>query len=126
MGATLTVPLWHWGGRYNRYKAAKSATIANRLLLEDAREKVDLQVSQARFSYEEAFKTYAMTLTNMKKADENLRQAELGFKEGVLTSDDVLRAQTAWIQAHSEKIDAEIGIRLCEVYLSKVLGELSY
>lgn len=126
VGATLTVPLWHWGGRYNRYKAAKSATIANRLLLEDAREKVDLQVSQARFSYEEAFKTYAMTLTNMKKADENLRQAELGFKEGVLTSDDVLRAQTAWIQAHSEKIDAEIGIRLCEVYLSKVLGELSY
>ena len=126
VGATLTVPLWHWGGRYNRYKAAKSATIANRLLLEDAQEKVDLQVSQARFSYEEAFKTYAMTLTNMKKADENLRQAELGFKEGVLTSDDVLRAQTAWIQAHSEKIDAEIGIRLCEVYLSKVLGELSY
>ena len=50
----------------------------------------------------------------------------MGFHEGVLTSDDVIAAQTAWIKAHSEKIDAEIGIRLCEVYLSKVLGNLEY
>lgn len=126
VGATVTVPLWHWGGNYNRYQAAKSQTNAQRLMLADLEEKVDLQVSQAKFSYEESFKTYNMTLTNMKKADENLRQAQLGFHEGVLTSDDVIAAQTAWIQAHSEKIDAEIGIRLCEVYLSKVLGNLNY
>ena len=87
---------------------------------------MQLQVSLARFSYDEAFKTYDMTRKNMEKADENLRQAELAFHEGVLTADDVIAAQTAWIQAHSEKIDAEIGIRLCEVYLSKVLGNLNY
>lgn len=126
VGATITVPLWHWGGRYNHYRGAKSATIAQQLLLEDLQEKVDLQVSQARYSFDEAFKTYDMTVSNMKKADENLRQAELGFKEGVLTSDDVIAAQTAWIAAHSEKIDAEIGIRLCQVYLQKVLGNLNY
>ena len=126
VGATLTIPIWHWGGRYNHYKASKSQTLAQKLLLEDAQEKVQLQVSQAQFSYDEAFKTFNMTLKNMEKADENLRQAEVGFHEGVLTSDDVIAAQTAWIKAHSEKIDAEIGIRLCEVYLSKVLGNLEY
>lgn len=126
VGATVTIPIWHWGGRYNHYKASKSQTLAQKLLLEDAQEKVQLQVSQAQFSYDEAFKTFNMTLKNMEKADENLRQAEVGFHEGVLTSDDVIAAQTAWIKAHSEKIDAEIGIRLCEVYLSKVLGNLEY
>lgn len=126
VGAALTVPLWHWGGNYHHYRAAQATTNAQRLLLEDLEEKVDLQVSQAKFSYEEAFKTYNMTLSNMKSAEENLRCAETGFHEGVLTSDDVIAAQTAWMQAHSEKIDAEIGIRLCEVYLSKVLGTLNY
>lgn len=94
--------------------------------LADIEDKVELQVNQAKFKFEEAFKTYDMTQANLKKADENLRQAELGFKEGVLTTDDVIAAQTAWLQANSEKIDAEIGIQLCKVYLSKVLGTMKY
>lgn len=126
VGAAVTIPIWHWGGNYKKYKAAKAQTTAQRLLLEDSEEKVSLQVSQAQFSLDEARKTYDMTVTNMAKADENLRQAELGFKEGVLTTNDVIGAQTAWLQANSEKIDAEISIRLCHTYLSKVLGNLAY
>lgn len=125
VGAMLTVPLWHWGGNYNRYRASKSQTNAQRLLLEDMEEKVSLQVSQARYSYNEAFKTYAMTQANMKAADENLQNAQLAFKEGVLTADDVTAAQTAWLKANSELIDAQIGIRLCHTYLSKVIGTLN-
>ena len=124
VGATISIPLWNWGRDYNHYRATKAATNAQSLMLEDLEEKVSLQVSQARFSFDEAIKTYEMTISNMEKADENLRSARLGFKEGVLTTDDVIAAQTAWLQAHSEKIDAEIGIRLCDVYLSKVLGTL--
>lgn len=124
VGATITIPIWHWGQHYNHYRATKATTNAQRLLLEDMEEKVSLQVSQARFSYSEAIKTYEMTLSNMDAADENLRCAQLGYREGVLTTDDVIAAQTAWLSANSEKIDAEIGIRLCDVYLSKVLGTL--
>ena len=126
VGATVSIPIWHWGENYNRYRAAKSATNAQRLLLEDMEDKVSLQVEQAKFSFQEAFKTYDMTVSNMKSAQANLENAQYGFKEGVLTTDDVIAAQTAWLQANSEKIDAEIGIHLCEVYLSKVLGNLIY
>ena len=126
VGAALTVPIWHWGGNYNQYKAAQSAVTAQRLLLEDAEEKVELQVNQAKFKFQEAYKTLDMTIANMEKANENLRQAQLGYKEGILTIDDVTAAQTAWLQAHSEKLDAEIGVRLCNVYLSKVLGTMNY
>lgn len=126
VGAAITIPIWHWGGNLNRYKAAKAGTTAQKLLLEDTEEKVQLQVSQAQFSFDEAKKTFDMTVTNLTKADENMRQAELGFKEGMLTTNDVIAAQTAWLAANSEKIDAEIGIRLCQTYLSKVLGNLYY
>lgn len=124
IGATVTVPLWHWGINYNKYRVAKSATKVAELALAEAEEKVELQVRQARYSFDEAYKTYDMTVANQKNADENLRQAQLGFKEGVLTTEDVMLAQTAWLAAHSEKIDAEIGIYLRKVYLSKVLGQL--
>lgn len=124
VGATLTIPLWHWGQNYNHYRSAKAATNAQRLMLEDLEEKVDLQVSQARFSYNEAIKTYEMTMSNMKSAEENLRTAQLSYREGMMTTDDVITAQTAWLSANSERIDAQIAIRLCDVYLSKVLGTL--
>lgn len=125
IGATLTIPIWHWGQHYNHYRSTKATTNAQRLLLEDLQEKVDLQVSQAKFSYDEALKTYEMTLSNMSSAEENLRSARLAYREGLLTTDDVIAAQTAWLAAHSEKIDAQIAIRLCDVYLSKVLGTLA-
>lgn len=126
IGAAVTIPIWHWGANYNTFRAARSATNAQRIVLQDLEDKVTLQVRQARFKYSEAFKTYEMANSNMRSAEENLRCAQEGFKEGVLTANDVILAQTGWLQAHSEKIDAEIGVRLCDVYLSKVLGTLSY
>ena len=81
-------------------------------------------MSQARFKFKEAFKTLDMTRSNMRSAQENLDNARIAFKEGVMTTNDVILAQTGWLQANSEKIDAEIGVRLCEVYLAKVLGTL--
>ena len=124
VGAMVSIPLWHWGGDYNKYRAAKSAEIQRELQLQDAKELVSLQVSQAAFKTEEAYKTYRMTTVNLEKADENLRSASLGFREGVATTDIVMEAQTAWLKAHSEQIDAMIDVELCHTYLAKVLGTL--
>lgn len=126
VGATVAIPIWHWGRDMNHYKATKAATTAQQYLLEDLEEKVALQVKQARYSFDEAYKTYDMTLTNLKSAQTNLESAQYGFKEGVMTATEVTAAQTAWLQAQSEKIDAAIGIRLCEVYLAKVTGQMGY
>lgn len=126
VGATLSIPIWHWGGNYNKYRAAKSEETIMKLRLSDARDMVDLQVSQASYKAQEAYKTYDMTSTNLAKADDNLRTATLAFKEGVATTDNVMEAQTAWLKAHSEQIDAMIDVHLCNTYLSKSLGTLQY
>ena len=123
IGAMVRVPIWHGGGLSSKVKQAQADAKAKRLELDDVKEKVSLQVSQANFRYQEALKTYNATKANLDKANENLRVAQVAFKEGVGTSDDVMTAQTAWLMANSEKIDAEIDVRLCDTYLSKVLGE---
>ena len=123
VGAMVRVPLWHGGALSSKVRQAEAEARAKRLELADVKEKVSLQVSQANFRYQEALKTYSATKANLDKANENLRVAQVAFKEGVGTSDDVMAAQTAWLMANSEKIDAEIDVRLCDTYLSKVLGE---
>ncbi len=126
VGAMVKIPLWHWGLNYYKYKAARSERIVKQLELDEAKEKVELQVNQAAYKTSEAAKTLQTTQTNLTKADENLRQAQLGYKEGVMTLDNVMAAQTAWLKANSENIDAEIDVQLCNVYLSKVTGTLKY
>ena len=115
-----------------RNRAADDALFNDQLLgiarleLDEAKEKIELQVNQATFKIDEAGKRTGMTEKNLAKADENLRNAQIGFEEGVLTTDNVLEAQTAWLKARSEYIDAQIELRLCKVYLAKALGEMKY
>ena len=126
IGATLKVPLWHWGGLSNKVKAAQVDADVKRLELDDAKEKIALQISQAAFRYQEAYKTFEATKANLAQADENLRIAGIAFKEGMGTIDEVLAAQTAWLKANSEKIDAEIDVQLTQEYLNKVMGTMNY
>lgn len=126
IGAMLKIPIWHWGGLSNKYKEALVDAKIKHLEMEEAKEMIELQVTQANFKYQEAYKNYEATKANLAKADENLRVAQLGFREGMATSDEVLTAQTAWLKAHSEKIDAEIDVMMCDVYLSKVTGDMKY
>lgn len=126
VGVVARIPLWHWGGNYYKYKAARADEAVMRIRLSDARELVDLQVNQASFKARETLKVYATTRSNLDAANENLRCATVGFREGVITTDDVLGAQTAWLKANSENVDAMIDVRLCDVYLQKVLGTLQY
>ena len=126
MGAMVKVPLWHWGGLSNKYKEALAESRLQKVKIEDAREKISLQVNQATFRYEEAWKTFDKTKSNLIEANENLRCSQLAFREGVENLETVIAAQTAWLQACSENIDAQIDILLCDVYLSKVMGEMKY
>ena len=124
VGVMVTVPLWHSGGNYYKYKAAQTNETIMQLNIADAKDKIALQVRQASFKAQEAVKTYRMTHENLASAKENLRQAQIGFREGVMTIDNVMEAQTAWLKANSECLDAQIEVQLCNTYLLKVLGLL--
>lgn len=124
VGVMVQIPIWHWGEGIYKTRAAKAEARITQYQLQDAREKIELQVNQAAFKVKEAGKKLVMSSKNMEKAEENLRYATLGFKEGVIATSNVLEAQTAWLSAHSEKIDAQIDVKLTEIYLKKSLGTL--
>ena len=124
VGVMLSVPIFHWNEGIYKVKAAKSEVNIARLQQSEAQEKIELQVNQSLFKVSEAGKRMALSRKNMEKAEENLRYADRGFKEGVIPVSNVMEAQTAWLSAQSDNIDAQIDMKLAQAYLQKAMGTL--
>ena len=124
IGVMVSVPVWNWNDVTYKVRAARNQAMIATLELDEVREKVELQVSQGNFKVNEAARKLRLANASTKRAEENLRCANLGFREGVMQSTEVMEAQTAWLQAQSQKIDAEIDVKLSQVNLKKALGTL--
>jgi outer membrane protein TolC len=124
VGVLVRIPIWNWGDVMYKVRASKGATTMLTLELAEAREKIELQATQTAYQMGEANKRLTLAQSSVKRADENLRTANLGFAEGVIPPTTVMEAQTAWLQAKSQQIDAEIDVRLSQVNLRKAMGTL--
>ena len=125
VGVMIHVPVWNWMEGKFKVRAAKTSTLMAQTTLDEAREKIDLQLAQSRFKVTEAHKKLQRANKDIESAEENLRCANAGFHEGVIDATTVMAAQTAWQQAESQRIDAEIDVRMAETTLRKTLGTLS-
>jgi len=121
VGVMVKVPL-NFFSTSSKFNAAKAETRIKQFELADAKEKITLQINQSNYKLNEAYKKLNSAKKNSEKADENLRYANVGFEEGVIAASDAMAAQTAWLSAHSELIDAQIDVVLCQIYLNKALG----
>lgn len=124
LGVLVRIPIWNWGDVKYKVRASKGATTIANLELQEARDLVELQVNQNAFKVEEANKRLEMAKADIANADENLRMANIGYREGFVNTTTVMEAHTAWLQAQSSKIDAEIDVKLSQVELQKALGTL--
>lgn len=124
VGVVVNVPIFHFGERIHTLNAARSIKQIAEYELEDAKEKIRLEITQSSFKMNEVIKKSIMTKTNKDKAEENLRYATIGFDSGVVASSVVMEAQTAWLKANSEDVDARIEVKLCQLYLQKAIGNL--
>ncbi|MBR1929805.1 MAG: TolC family protein [Paludibacteraceae bacterium] len=122
-GVVVNVPIAH-ADDILQLKAAKHKAKVVELQLEEAKEKIELQITQTSQQLTEANRKLVMATSNIENAEENLRMAQAAFDEGMLTSTELLGAQTAWLKAYSEKIDAAIDVRMYEVYLKQHSGKL--
>ena len=112
VGVAVNIPIIHGCEARQKVHKAKAEAVIMSYRLEDAKEKISLQVTQLRQRESEALERLAMTRDNLECAEENLRTATVGYAEGVVPSNTVLAAQTAWVKAHSEYIDAGVEVQV--------------
>lgn len=124
VGVMVNIPLLHWGENIYTMKAAKCESNIAQYKEDEVKEKIELQVSQSSFKHSEAIRKWEVAKSNLDRANENLRYATLGFKEGVIPASNLLEAQTAWLSANSDKIDAEIDAKVSEINYQKAIGKI--
>ena len=110
--------------KFEAEKKAKAEAALYRSQYQDACEMITLQVTQLEKQMDEALEKVAMAESNLDSAEENLRMATSGVKNGAVTTNTALSAHSAWLQAHSEYIDAGIEARMVNVNLMKAEGEM--
>ncbi len=110
VGLVLNMHLWDWNETSHKVRSAKAEKAISQLQLDEAQQLIYLQIQQSEFKFAAAQRRLQMTEKNLENANENLRCATLGFEEGVMTTTDVMMAQTAWLQAKTQNIEAQIGL----------------
>ena len=121
-GVVVNVPILHPGGIYS-VKAAKAKRREVAYQIEEAQEMIELQVNKLNYELELAYKKLEQSQSNLVQAEENLKLADESFKAGMCSSSDLMAAQTAWLSAKSDILDAEIEIEMNSVYLRQALGQ---
>lgn len=122
-GVVVNLPIAH-ASDILAVKAAKHKQRTVELQMEEAKEKIELQATQSAHKVIESNKALIRAANNIRHAEENLRYAQDSYAEGVITSSELMMAQTAWQKAYSEKIDAAIALRMAEITYKKNIGQL--
>ena len=121
-GVMVSVPLFHGTEALQKTRKAKAEERIYMSRYDDACELIEMQVTQLRQQRKEALQRLEMAGNNLSSADENLRTATVGYEAGVVDVNTTLGAQTAWLKAHGEFIDAGIELQLNNSRLKAAMG----
>lgn len=122
-GVVVNIPLVH-ADDILRLKAAKHEANVVALKREEAKELLTLQVTQANQKVLEAQQKVAMTEMQVKNAEEVLRFAQEAFASGMATASDLMQAQTAWMAARTDQIDAQIEAHTAETLYKRYTNSM--
>lgn len=122
-GVVVNIPIAHVDDIL-RYKAAKHAANAMTLKTEETRELLTLQTTQANQKLTEAQQKIALARLTQENAAEVLRMAQESYDAGLITASELMQAQTAWLSAATDLVDAEAEAKTTETLLRKYLGSL--
>lgn len=120
----VTVPLFHFGERINKVRAAKAQLEQTRLEQADLNEKMLLELTQAANNLDEAKLQAALADQSLEQADENRNVSKSEYEAGLEPLSDHLEAQALWQQAYETKVDAHFQLYLNYVKYLKAAGRL--
>ncbi len=124
VGLSVKIPIYHFGEKRTRVARAQQKADRSRLELQEAREMVELEVSQSLYNLREARARLEMTESSLEQATENLRVNNDLLHQGRATTRDALEAQALWQQAHASHIEAKNQYRIAYTKLEKASGQI--
>ncbi|MGM9758611.1 MAG: TolC family protein [Parabacteroides sp.] len=120
----VSIPLYHFGERRNKVRAAKVKLQQAQLQQADLQEKMLLELTQAANNLDEARLECDLADRSLEQAEENMRVSKRQYEVGLETLSDHLEAQTLWQQAYETQVDAHFQLYIQYVAYLKASGGL--
>lgn len=123
-GVQVSIPIFHFGGRSNKMRAARAKYEQAQLEQQNGNERMLLEVTRASNNLDESVLELRLAESSLAAADENLRLSERRYQAGTEVLSDYLEAQALWQQAHQSHVQARVNGYLCWLEYSKAAGLL--
>lgn len=120
----VSLPLFHFGERSNKVRAAQAKLEQARLEQENMNEQMLLELTQATNNLDEAWLENELAKRSLQQAEENMRVSRNQYEVGLETLSDHLEAQALWQQAYETKVDASFQLYICYLKYRKAAGNL--
>lgn len=120
----VQVPLFHFGERANKIKAAKAQLQQVQLERDNLNEQMLLELTQAANNLDEAQLECKIAERSLQQADENRRVSYSQFVAGTESLSDHLEAQALWQQAWQTHVESRYQLYLKYVKYAKSTGRL--
>ncbi|RKY31300.1 MAG: hypothetical protein DRP67_02820 [Candidatus Omnitrophota bacterium] len=121
-GIFLSFNIWDWGRIKDRIKEAESEKKQIEKQLEIVKKAIELEVKNCYLNLLSAEKKLEKNRKQIEKAEENLRVANLLYKEGMATSTDVIGATTSLIEAKNNYYTSIYEYKIAYSQLEKATG----
>lgn len=121
-GVQVSIPIFHFGGRSNKMKAARAKYEQAQLEQQNGNERMQLELIRAANNLDESALELRLAESSLAAADENLRLSELRYQAGTEVLSDYLEAQALWQQAHQTHVQARVNGYLCWLEYRKAAG----
>lgn len=123
VGVVATWNLWEWGRSYQGVKAKRSFLHQSQLKKDETTDGIRLDVKQAFLKTKEAEKNIITVKKAIEQAKENFRISEERYKEQMVTSTDVLDAQTLLSRTMTNYFNALYDFKISKASLYKAMGQ---
>jgi outer membrane protein TolC len=123
-GVMVTLPIFDGLSREGEILTQKARLKQSQIDLIDAEETTLFELTKAMLNIRDAEEFVESQKLNLTRAQEGLRLAEVGYKEGINTQVEIIDAQSALTTAGANHYQAIYSHVIAKLYLQKAMGVL--
>jgi outer membrane protein len=124
IGATLNIPIFDGFQNINRIKQAKITVLKTKNTLDNLQQAIDMEISIASISYQNAINSMESQRKNMKLAQNILDVANKKYEQGLGSNLEIINAQTSLKEAETNYFNSLYDMFVAKVDYLKASGSL--
>lgn len=123
---SVKIPIFHWGESRKKVRKARYELRNAELDLQENSRLLHIEVQQAIRNVQDGYGLILTAEKGLRQADENLRVMRNRYAVAMAPLSDLLDAQSLWLQAESNLIEAQTQYKIYETEYLRATGSLNF